>query len=262
MTTPTIPAIGIDLGTTFSVLAKLDESGQPVTVCNAEGDRSTPSMVLFEERESVVVGKEAMKAFAAEAGRVAECSKRDMGRRVYHKPISGKHYPPEVIGAFILNKMRTDAIAQIGPFTQAVITVPAYFDEVRCKATQDAGYMAGLDVMDIINEPTAAAVAFGVRHGFVKPDEDGHKAHTVLVYDLGGGTFDVTVMEIRGANYTTLATDGDVQLGGYDWDQRMVRPGGREVHPHALGSTRGKIPSRPASCGASAKTPSERSRAE
>ena len=222
MTTPTIPAIGIDLGTTFSVLAKLDESGQPVTVCNAEGDRSTPSMVLFEERESVVVGKEAMKAFAAEAGRVAECSKRDMGRRVYHKPISGKHYPPEVIGAFILNKMRTDAIAQIGPFTQAVITVPAYFDEVRRKATQDAGYMAGLDVMDIINEPTAAAVAFGVRHGFVKPDEDGHKAHTVLVYDLGGGTFDVTVMEIRGANYTTLATDGDVQLGGYDWDQRMV----------------------------------------
>ena len=222
MTTPSTPAIGIDLGTTFSVIAKLDENGQPVTVCNAEGDRSTPSMVLFEEEDSVVVGKEALKAFVTEASHVAECCKRDMGRRVYHKPINEKHYPPEVIGAFILNKMRLDTIAQIGPFTQAVITVPAYFDEVRRKATQDAGYMAGLDVTDIINEPTAAAVAFGVQHGFIKPDKDNHSAYTILVYDLGGGTFDVTVMEIRGANYTTMATDGDVQLGGFDWDQRLV----------------------------------------
>ncbi len=217
----TIPAVGIDLGTTFSALACLDDKGHPFTVVNAEGDRSTPSMVLFDGDE-VVVGKEALKAFATESHRVADGSKRDMGRRVYHKPIDGKHYPPEVIGAFILNKMRVDAQAQLGPFTKAVITVPAYFDEVRRKATQDAGYMAGLEVIDIINEPTAAAIAFGMAHGFLRPDEDRKTPHTVLVYDLGGGTFDVTVMEIRGTNYITLATDGDVQLGGYDWDQRLV----------------------------------------
>ncbi len=222
MSNEPIPAVGIDLGTTFSVLAKLDEAGMPMTVVNAEGDSSTPSMVLFESNDAPVVGKEALKAFASESHRVADASKRDMGRRVYHKTINDKHYPPEVIGAFILNKIRGDAIAQLGPFTKAVITVPAYFDEVRRKATQDAGYMAGLDVLDIINEPTAAAIAFGVRHGFLKPDDDPQKPLTVLVYDLGGGTFDVTVMEIRGTNYITLATDGDVQLGGYDWDQRLV----------------------------------------
>lgn len=217
----TTPAIGIDLGTTFSSLARLDENGQPAIVVNAEGDRSTPSMVLFDGPD-VVVGKEALKAFAAESWKVADAFKRDMGRRVYHKAIEGKHYPPEVIGAFILNKMRLDAGNLLGPFTKAVITVPAYFDEVRRKATQDAGYMGGLDVIDIINEPTAAAIAFGVQHGYLRLDDDPSKRQTVLVYDLGGGTFDVTVMEIRGTDYITLATDGDVQLGGYDWDQRLV----------------------------------------
>lgn len=218
---PAIPAVGIDLGTTFSVLAHLDASGRPVTVVNAEGERSTPSMVLFDGEE-VIVGKEALKAFATESDRVADGAKRDMGRRVYHKMIGGKHYPPEVISAFILNKLRVDAAAQIGPFSKAVITVPAYFDEPRRKATQDAGYMAGLEVIDIVNEPTAAAIAFGVQQGFVRPGEDRTKPQTVLVYDLGGGTFDVTVMQIRGRRYVTLATDGDVQLGGYDWDQRLV----------------------------------------
>jgi molecular chaperone DnaK len=214
-------AVGIDLGTTYSVLATLDGEGRPITLTNGEGDRSTPSVVLFEG-ETVTVGKEALKALALEPARVAECSKRDMGQRVYHKLIDGKHYPPEVIGALILNKLRTDAAAQLGAVEKAVITVPAYFDEVRRKATQDAGYMAGLEVIDIINEPTAAAVAFGFHHGFVAGG-DRDKPHRVLVYDLGGGTFDVTVMEIRGSDYRTLATDGDVQLGGYDWDQRLVR---------------------------------------
>ena len=160
------PAVGIDLGTTFSVLAYLNENGQPVSSVNAEGDRVTPSMVLFDG-DDTVVGKEAMKAFATDAPRVAECSKRDMGHRVFHKVINGKQYPPEVIGAFVLNKMRMDAMAQIGPVDKAVITVPAYFDEVRRKATQDAGYMAGFHVLDIINEPTAAAVAAGFYHGFL-----------------------------------------------------------------------------------------------
>jgi len=221
MTKASIPAVGIDLGTTFSVLARLDENGHPVTVVNGEGDRSTPSMVLFDG-EDVIVGKEALKAFAAEPARVAECFKRDMGQRVYHKVIEGKHYPPEVIGAFILNKLRADARAQIGPLEKVVITVPAYFDEVRRKATQDAGYMAGFEVLDIINEPTAAAVAFGSHQGFAREDESPDSPQRVVVYDLGGGTFDVTVMEIRASQYVALATDGDVQLGGYDWDQRLV----------------------------------------
>jgi len=221
MTTKPAVVVGIDLGTTFSVIARLDEQGQPVTLVNAEGDRVTPSVVLFDG-EDVVVGKEALKAIASEAEHVAECSKRDVGHRVFHKVFGGKQYSPEVIEAWILNKLRVDASAQIGPFTKVVITVPAYFDEVRRKATQDAGYMAGFDVLDIINEPTAAAVAFGFQHGFLTTRHEIDKPMRVLVYDLGGGTFDVTVMEIRAGDFTALATDGDVHLGGYDWDQRLV----------------------------------------
>ena len=217
---PTV-AVGVDLGTTFSVVARLDEQGQPVTLVNAEGDRVTPSVVLFDA-DDVVVGKEALKAMSSEADHVAECSKRDMGHRVFHKVFEGKQYSPEVIEAWILNKLRRDASAQIGPFTKVVITVPAYFDEVRRKATQDAGYMAGFDVLDIINEPTAAAVAFGFQQGFLTPKHEIDKPLRILVYDLGGGTFDVTVMEIRAGDFTALATDGDVHLGGYDWDQRLV----------------------------------------
>jgi molecular chaperone DnaK len=215
------PAIGIDLGTTFSVIAHIDDTGHPITLFNAEGDRITPSAVLFDG-DDVIVGKEALKAISTEADRVAEGSKRDVGRRVFRKTLEGKQNPPEVIEAFILNKLKTDAIAQLSPFTKAVITVPAYFDEVRRKATQDAGYMAGLDVLDIINEPTAAAVAFGHLQGFLHPTESVRLTQRFLVYDLGGGTFDVTVMEVRGKAFITMATDGDVQLGGYEWDQRLV----------------------------------------
>jgi len=215
------PAVGIDLGTTFSVVAILNEVGQPETLVNAEGDRLTPSLVLFDN-DQVIVGKEALKALATEAEWVAECSKRDVGHRVFHKAIGGKQYPPEVIEAFILNKLRVDTTARIGDYEKVVITVPAYFDEVRRKATQDAGYMAGFEVMDIINEPTAAAVAFGYQKGFLSPEGAGHKPEIVLVYDLGGGTFDVTVMEIHGREFRALATDGDVRLGGFDWDQRLV----------------------------------------
>ncbi len=221
MTNSSIPAVGIDLGTTFSVASKLDEHGRPITLANAEGDRVTPSVVLFDGQD-VIVGKEALKAMATEADQVAECSKRDVGHRVFHKIFEGRQYPPEVIEAWILNKLRTDAAGQIGQFSKVVITVPAYFDEVRRKATQDAGYMAGLDVLDIINEPTAAAVSFGFQQGFLDPKGSSNAPQRILVYDLGGGTFDVTVMDIRGTEFTALATDGDVRLGGYDWDQRLV----------------------------------------
>jgi molecular chaperone DnaK len=214
-------AVGIDLGTTFSVLARLDERGQPVTVVNAEGDRLTPSTALFDG-EDIVVGKEALKALATEGNHVAECSKRDVGHRVYHKVLEGKQYPPEVIEALILNKLRADAEKQIGPIEKVVITVPAYFDEVRRKATQDSGYMAGFEVLDIINEPTAAALAFGFQQGYLNPEGQSPAPQDILVYDLGGGTFDVTVMHIEGTEFHALATDGDVRLGGYDWDQRLV----------------------------------------
>lgn len=215
------PAIGIDLGTTFSVLAYVDDTGHPITLANAEGERLTPSAVLFDGEE-VIVGKEAYKAIATEADRVAAGAKRDVGYRVFRRSLEGRQYPPEVIEAWILNKLRVDALAQLGPFTKAVITVPAYFDEVRRKATQDAGYMAGIDVLDIINEPTAAAVAFGHQQGFLRKGSGKNPTRRFLVYDLGGGTFDVTVMEIRGRAFIALATDGDVQLGGYEWDQRLI----------------------------------------
>jgi molecular chaperone DnaK len=215
------PAIGIDLGTTFSVISMLDDMGRPNTLHNSEGDKITPSVVFFEG-ENIVVGKEAAKALATDAEQVADCAKRDLGQRFYHKLLGGRHYPPEAIQAWVLNKLRHDAEQLIGPFQKAVVTVPAYFDEVRRKATQDAGYIAGLEVMDIINEPTAAAVAFGFQQGFMNPSQPDQDRKKILVYDLGGGTFDVTVMEIGGREFNALATDGDVQLGGKDWDQRLV----------------------------------------
>lgn len=215
------PAVGIDLGTTFSVVAHLDEHDRPQTLANAEGERLTPSAVLVEGNETIV-GREALKALTSNAANVALCAKRELGASAFHKRLDGHDYPPEVIEALVLNKLWKDAKSQIGDFNQVVITVPAYFDEVRRKATQDAGYMAGLEVLDIINEPTAAAVAFGVAQGFLTRDGKPERAINLLVYDLGGGTFDVTVMRFERDQFTTLATDGDVRLGGYDWDQRLV----------------------------------------
>ncbi len=215
------PAVGIDLGTTFSVAACLDETGRPHTLINAEGDNLTPSVVLIEDYE-VIVGKEAVKAMGSEMERVADCSKRDVGQRMFHKSLGGRQYPPEALEAWILNKLRVDTQKQIGAYHKVVITVPAYFDEVRRKATQDAGYIAGFEVLDIINEPTAAAVAFGFQHGFLSETGAGQERRNILVYDLGGGTFDVTVMQIGRREFIALATDGDVHLGGRDWDQRLL----------------------------------------
>jgi molecular chaperone DnaK len=215
------PAVGIDLGTTFSAVAYLDDLGRPVTLVNAEGDLVTPSVILFEG-SNVVVGKEAIKAIATEAQSVAQCAKRELGARTFHKNLQGRKYPPEALQAFILHKVKQDAVRHLGNFRKVVITVPAYFDEVRRKATQDAGYMAGLEVLDIINEPTAAAIAHGFLKGFLNREGGANAPRKLLVYDLGGGTFDVTVMEIRGDEFLALATDGDVQLGGQDFDQRLV----------------------------------------
>ncbi|MGL4555633.1 MAG: Hsp70 family protein [Gemmataceae bacterium] len=216
-------AVGIDLGTTYSLVAHVDPQGRPCCIPNGNGDLLTPSVVLFEDA-GTVVGKEAVLASAETPERVAEWVKRDMGAKAYRRPINGEHLPPEVISSLILRSLRADASRKLGPVRKAVITVPAYFEETRRRATMDAGRLAGLEVLDIINEPTAAAVAYGHQLGFLDGTGrlTGDRPLRVLVYDLGGGTFDVTVMEIREGDFKALATDGDVSLGGKDWDDRLV----------------------------------------
>jgi molecular chaperone DnaK len=216
------PPIGIDLGTTFSVLAYIDSGGRPVTAPNGQGDLLTASAVYFDDND-VIVGREARKSSVINPDVFAECFKRDMGAPACRRKIRGFDVPPEVLSAFVLARMKQDAEPRLGPIQKVVVTVPAFFDETRRRATQEAGRLAGLDVMDIINEPTAAAVAFGYQHGFLNLRTGGaEKPLRVLVYDLGGGTFDVTVLEISGTEFRALATDGDVQLGGRDFDERLV----------------------------------------
>lgn len=214
-------AVGIDLGTTFSVVARLDGSGCPRVIPNSEGDLSTPSVVYFHEG-GAVVGKEAVKIARFEPDAVAQFAKRDMGKTDYHKAILGHRVPPELVQSLILRRLKQDAAIKLGDFEKAVITVPAYFNEPRRKATMDAGRLAGLEVLDIINEPTAAAFAYGLQDGFLAAGGRSRCHEKILVYDLGGGTFDVTLMEIDGLKYRALATDGDVHLGGIDWDQRIA----------------------------------------
>lgn len=214
-------AVGIDLGTTYSVVSYLDDKGKTQVIRNTEGDLLTPSAVLFENTE-VVVGKEAKKAAAVRAESVAQFVKRDMGKKNFSHPIHGEELHPEVIQACILKKLKDDTVAALGKNFEVVITVPAYFDEPRRKATADAGEMAGLAVLDIVNEPTAAALSFGESLGYLTTEGEPRDPMKVLVYDLGGGTFDVTILDLRPGDLRTMATDGDVQLGGYDWDMRLV----------------------------------------
>lgn len=211
--TPEHRAVGIDLGTTYSSLAHVTASGQPVIVPNAEGELLTPSVVAFTD-SSVLVGRDALREALADPSRAVLHVKRQMGNPRWRFKVDGETYTPESISALILKKLKQDAELHIGPVHRAVITVPAYFDDARRKATEDAGTIAGLEVIDIVNEPTAGALAYGLGHSA----EDG----VFLVYDLGGGTFDVTVIEKRGKEFITLATDGDVELGGKDWDDRLV----------------------------------------
>ncbi|HEV7283114.1 MAG TPA: Hsp70 family protein [Pirellulaceae bacterium] len=218
---PVPPPVGIDLGTTFSVIAYIDASGRPQTIPNAEGDIATPSVVLFDGGEPVV-GKEAYKAASLEPESVAQFAKREMGSAAFSRTIDGQSYPPEVIQSMILRKLKRDAENVLGPFQDVVITVPAYFTEPRRKATQDAGRLAGLRVIDIINEPTAAAIAYGMQQQFLDANANTRSDEIALIYDLGGGTFDATIMSISGDRFTVLATDGDVLLGGLDWDRALA----------------------------------------
>ena len=214
-------AVGIDLGTTYSAMAWVDETGQSVLLHNAEGDLLTPSVVMFED-DQVLVGKEAKRLGVYAADRLAECVKRDMGSPAFSRPIAGRQLPPEAIQAYILRKIRNDITKTIGDDFKVVITVPAFFDEPRRKATVDAAHIAGLHVLDIVNEPTSAALAFGEGLGFLRATGAAAVRMNVLVYDLGGGTFDVTLIEMKQGNLRTIATDGDVRLGGRDWDMALV----------------------------------------
>ena len=204
--------IGIDLGTTNSCVAVV-EGGKPVVITNAEGERTTPSVVAFTKDGERLVGGAAKRQIATNSGRTISSIKRHMGSD-YRVHIDGKDLTPQEISAMILAKIRRDAESYLGePVTEAVITVPAYFDDSQRKATQDAGRIAGLNVLRIINEPTAAAVAYGL---------DNEASQKILVYDLGGGTFDVSIIEIEDGTFTVLATGGDTHLGGDDFDQRII----------------------------------------
>jgi molecular chaperone DnaK len=204
---------GIDLGTTYSCVAYVDEFGKPVTVKNAENDRITPSVVFFDGPK-VVVGKVAKESARLYPNTVVEMVKRSMGDPYYLFQHNGVSYRAEEISAFILRKIVGDAEAQLGEtIRDVVITCPAYFGVNEREATARAGEIAGLNVRRIINEPTAAAVAYGLERG---------GDQVVLVYDLGGGTFDVTMIEIRGSAITVVCTGGDHNLGGKDWDLKIV----------------------------------------
>ncbi len=213
--------IGIDLGTTRSVIAFVDKDGRPATIKNAEGETTTPSVVFFDD-SGPIIGREAADIAAYEPEQVIQFAKRHVGELFLRKKIAGTRFPPEVIQALILRKLKSDAELLLHEVRDVVITVPAYFNEPRRKATQDSGRLLGLNVLDIINEPTAAAIAYGVQKGFLSSDVAAIEKETVLVYDLGGGTFDVTVMKIDGRDYSALSTAGDVYLGGIDWDDRIV----------------------------------------
>ncbi len=207
-------AVGIDLGTTNSVVSVL-EAGEPVVIPNSEGSRTTPSVVAFSKAGEVLVGEVAKRQAITNPDRTFRSVKRHMGTNWRSEDIDGKQYSPQEISARTLMKLKRDAEAYLGDtVTQAVITVPAYFDDAQRTATKEAGQIAGLEVLRIINEPTAAALAYCLD----KSDED----ETILVFDLGGGTFDVSVLEIGDGVFEVKSTHGDTVLGGDDWDQRVI----------------------------------------
>jgi molecular chaperone DnaK len=207
-------AVGIDLGTTNSVVAVL-EGGEPVVIPNAEGARTTPSVVGVSKNAEILVGEVAKRQAITNPDRTIRSVKRHMGDKSWSLDLDGKKWTAQEISAQILLKLKRDAEAYLGDtVAQAVITVPAYFDDAQRQATKEAGQIAGLEVLRIINEPTAAALAYGL-------DKQGTD-HTILVFDLGGGTFDVSLLEIGEGVFEVKATHGDTQLGGDDWDQRVI----------------------------------------
>jgi len=211
-------AVGIDLGTTNSVVSVL-EGGEPTVIANAEGSRTTPSVVAFAKNGEVLVGEVAKRQAVTNVDRTIRSVKRHMGENAWRFPdsgdIDGKTFSPQQISAFILSKLKRDAESYLGDtVTDAVITVPAYFDDAQRQATTEAGQVAGLNVLRIVNEPTAAALAYGLDKGQVD--------QTILVFDLGGGTFDVSLLDISEGLVEVKSTSGDTNLGGDDWDQRLV----------------------------------------
>jgi len=215
--------VGVDLGTTFSAIAYVNEHGKPEMIPPREGGgtNNTPSVIFFDG-ENPIVGVEASNMAIIEPKRVVQCIKREMGNTSYRLNIDGKDYFPEDLSALILRKLKLDAESKFGhPVEKAVISVPAYFKDAQREATKKAGRIAGLDVIRIINEPTAAALAYGL--------EKGSGTQTLLVYDFGGGTFDVTIMKVENREFTILATDGDANLGGKDIDEILVKWFAEEV---------------------------------
>ena len=208
--------VGIDLGTTFSAIAHVNEHAQEEIVPNAESDRITPSVIMFED-DLVTVGKVAKQNASAVPEQIVEFVKREMGKSKEEsfREFDGKAYSAEELSALILQKLKQDAEAQLGTeITEAVITVPAYFGDAEREATRNAGQIAGLEVLQVMNEPTAAAVAYGIDlHG---------SDQTAFVFDLGGGTFDVTIMKVSGSEMQMIATNGDHRLGGKDWDDKII----------------------------------------
>jgi molecular chaperone DnaK len=208
-------AVGIDLGTTNSVVTVL-EGGEPTVIANSEGSRTTPSVVAFAKNGEVLVGQSAKNQAVTNVDRTIRSVKRHMGTDWHTSEIDGKRYTPQEISARILQKLKRDAETYLGePVTDAVITVPAYFEDAQRQATKEAGDIAGLNVLRIVNEPTAAALAYGL--------DKGETEQTILVFDLGGGTFDVSLLEIGDGVIEVKATAGDNHLGGDDWDERVVK---------------------------------------
>jgi len=207
--------LGIDLGTTFSAMAIVDGHGKATILPNAEGHTTTPSVVHFYEPGACVVGEEAVKIIVADPENAVRFVKRLMGEEGMQLEFHDEEYTPQAISALILKKLREDAEEALShPIRKAVIAVPAYFNSAQRAATAEAGQLAGLEVLSMINEPTAAAIAHGLeRFG---------KDRRLLVFDLGGGTFDVTIMDIEGITFRTVASDGDARLGGKDWDDRLL----------------------------------------
>lgn len=209
-----LPAVGIDLGTTYSAAAVLNHAGKPEIVPNADGERITASAVFFQESGPIVIGNDAINAAGGWPDRVVRWVKRQMGNESWKFEIDGSSHSAVDISSLVLRKVKKDAESVLGPISAAVVTVPAYFDEVRRKATMDAARQAGLEVLRIINEPTAAALAYAA---------SGTIVGKLLIYDLGGGTFDVSIVEVRSSSdVSVIASEGDHQLGGHDFDLRLA----------------------------------------
>jgi len=207
--------LGIDLGTTFSAMSYVDRFGKPNIIPNADGHSTTASVIHFYDQNACVVGEEAVKMVVVDPTNVVRFIKRSMGDLDFQLNFFGESYAPQQLSAFLLRKLKNDAEEALGrKVSDCVITVPAYFNAAQRGATAEAGQIAGFNVLSIINEPTAAAIALGLEHL--------GKHKKLLVFDLGGGTFDVTIMEIRGTTLRTLASDGNAELGGKDWDDRLL----------------------------------------